>query len=186
MSTRPALVVVEFLGLLGFWLVLSGQYSPLFIAMGVISAVLVTALTHRVVAEALGPPGEGAADAPVRILRAIGYGFWLLSRIPPAGFQVAYYVLHPAMPIKPGVLRFRTSLRSQMARSALANSITLVPGTLTLRIIGDEFVVHAFVPSSAADLIKGGMQQRIARVFLEEERDDPEATWQPPEQGTSA
>ena len=186
MRSPTGLIVVEFLVLLGFWLVLSGQYSPMFIGMGAVSAALVTAYTYRLVMQGLGAPGRGLADAPIRAARAVAYGAWLLTRIPPAGVQVAYYVLHPAMPIKPGVLRFRTSLQSQMARAALANSITLVPGTLTLRVIDDEFVVHAFVPASAADLIQGGMQRRIAHAFLEEELDDPEATWQPPEQEASA
>lgn len=184
---RPkVLVAVEFVILLAFWLVLSGHYDPLFIAMGVVSAALVTALTHRLVLAMLGPGGRGLLDAPLRLLRIVEYGLWLLTRIVPSGVQIAYYVLHPRMPIEPGVLRFRTALRSQVARTALANSITLVPGTLTLRILGDEFVVHAFLPDSADDLIEGRMQRRIARVFLEEELDDPEATWQPPESGRPA
>ena len=185
MRTR-VIAAAEFVVLLAFWLLLSWQFTALFIVMGVASAALVTALTHRLVTEELGPAGQGLADGPLRLVRAIGYGAWLLTRIPPAGFQVAYYVLHPRMPIDPGVLRFRTSLQSKVARTALANSITLVPGTLTLRVIGDEFVVHAFVPSSASDLIENRMQQRIAHAFLEEEHVDPQAAWQPPERRAEA
>lgn len=166
--------------LLGFWLLISGQYNALFVAMGLASAALVTWATGDLVAASLGPPGRGVADLPRRAARSAWYLLWLLGQIPPAGLQIAYYILHPRMPIEPGVLRFRTDLRSQVARTLLANSITLVPGTLTLDVRGDELVVHAFVPGSAQDLIEGRMQRRIARVFLQQERDDVAARWETP------
>ncbi|MDQ1296879.1 MAG: multicomponent Na+:H+ antiporter subunit, partial [Bacteroidota bacterium] len=42
-----------------------------------------------------------------------------------ANFDVAYRVLHPAMPIKPGIVKVKTTLKSDMARTILANSITM-------------------------------------------------------------
>ena len=64
---------------------------------------------------------------------------WLLIYIPvfvyyciKANFQVVYLVLHPDMPIEPGIVKVRTTLRNPSAITALANSITLTPGTLTV------------------------------------------------------
>ncbi len=59
-----------------------------------------------------------------------------------ANFDVAYRVLHPRMPIKPGIVKVRTTLKSEFARMLLANSITMTPGTLTVDIIGDDFYIH--------------------------------------------
>lgn len=59
-----------------------------------------------------------------------------------ANFDVAYRVLHPAMPIRPGIVKIRTTLRSEFARTLLANSITMTPGTITVDIIGDEIYIH--------------------------------------------
>ena len=59
-----------------------------------------------------------------------------------ANFDVAYRVLHPAMPIKPGIVKVKTTLRSEFARTLLANSITMTPGTITVDIIGDEMYIH--------------------------------------------
>lgn len=59
-----------------------------------------------------------------------------------ANFDVAYRVLHPAMPIRPGIVKITTTLRSEFARTLLANSITMTPGTITVDIIGDEIFVH--------------------------------------------
>ena len=59
------------------------------------------------------------------------------------GLDVAYRVFHPAMPIKPGIVRFRSALRTDTGRSVLANSITLTPGTLTVDVSDDGvFYVH--------------------------------------------
>lgn len=59
-----------------------------------------------------------------------------------ANFDVAYRVLHPAMPIKPGIVRVKSSLKSEFAKMLLANSITMTPGTITVDIIDDDFYIH--------------------------------------------
>ena len=59
-----------------------------------------------------------------------------------ANLDVAYRVLHVDTPIRPGFVRVRTSLKSDMARTLLANSITLTPGTLTVDIDGRDLYVH--------------------------------------------
>lgn len=59
------------------------------------------------------------------------------------GADVAWRVLHPAMPIHPGIVRVRSRLKTDTGRTALANSITLTPGTLTLEVTGDgTFYIH--------------------------------------------
>ena len=52
------------------------------------------------------------------------------------------WVLHPAMPIRPGVVVIKTRLTSDIAKMILANSITLTPGTFTLDVVGDRLLIH--------------------------------------------
>ncbi|MFW5974873.1 MAG: Na+/H+ antiporter subunit E, partial [Bacteroidota bacterium] len=59
-----------------------------------------------------------------------------------ADFDVAYRVIHPAMPIKPGIVKVPLEVKSEIARTMLANSITMTPGTITVDIIGDDIFVH--------------------------------------------
>ena len=76
--------------------------------------------------------------------------FWLLLYIPvffyycvKANVQVVYLVLHPDMPIKPGIVKVTTKLTSESGITALANSITLTPGTLTVDVVNNnELYVH--------------------------------------------
>jgi multicomponent Na+:H+ antiporter subunit E len=65
-----------------------------------------------------------------------------------ANFDVAYRVLHPAMPIRPGIVKVKTTLKSEFARTLLANSITMTPGTITVDIIDDFFYIHWIYISS--------------------------------------
>ncbi len=66
-----------------------------------------------------------------------------------ANFDVAYRVLHPAMPIKPGIVKVKTTLKTDFAKMMLANSITMTPGTITVDVIDDNFYVHWIYVSSA-------------------------------------
>lgn len=67
------------------------------------------------------------------------FGWYVLK----GGIDVVYRVLHPAMPIHPGIVRVRSTLGSDTGRIVLANSITLTPGTLTVEVTPDGvFYVH--------------------------------------------
>jgi multicomponent Na+:H+ antiporter subunit E len=51
-----------------------------------------------------------------------------------ANLDVAYRVTHPDLPIKPGIVKVKTTLKSDTALTFLANSITLTPGTMSVDI----------------------------------------------------
>ena len=51
-----------------------------------------------------------------------------------ANLDVAYRVLHPRLPINPGIVKVKTELKSDTALTFLANSITLTPGTMSVDI----------------------------------------------------
>ena len=59
-----------------------------------------------------------------------------------ANIDVAYRVIHPKMPINPGIVVIKTVLKQDIAKMILANSITLTPGTFTLDIIDDILLIH--------------------------------------------
>jgi multicomponent Na+:H+ antiporter subunit E len=90
---------------------------------------------------------------------------------------VAYIVLHPKLPIEPGLLRFRTRLRSQVGHVILANSITLTPGTITVDLSDGTYLVHALVPGAAASLLEAKMQSKLEAIFGEPEEPQPEIRW---------
>jgi multicomponent Na+:H+ antiporter subunit E len=87
-----------------------------------------------------------------------------------ANFDVAYRVLHPAMPIRPGIVKVRTTLKSELAKTLLANSITMTPGTIAVDIIGDDLYIHWIYvrsedPEIYTGMITGAFEKYIKRII---------------------
>ena len=79
-------------------------------------------------------------------------------------------VLHPALPIKPGIVKVKTNLKTDVGRTTLANSITMTPGTITVDIIDDIIYVHWIYVSSTdpeiyTEKISGRFEKYIRRIF---------------------
>ena len=59
-----------------------------------------------------------------------------------SNIDVALRVINPKLPINPGIVTYKTELKSDTAKVFLANAITLTPGTLSIDVIGDELFIH--------------------------------------------
>ncbi|MEW6515832.1 MAG: Na+/H+ antiporter subunit E [candidate division FCPU426 bacterium] len=80
---------------------------------------------------------------PVRYFWFMVYLAVFLYHLVKANFDVAYRVLHPKIPIHPGIVKVKSTLKTETALTVLANSITLTPGTLTVEVLPDgTFYVH--------------------------------------------
>lgn len=79
---------------------------------------------------------------PRAFIYGIGYFFFFLGELVKANLDVAFRVLHPALPIEPGVVKVKTRLKTRLGRILLANSITLTPGTITLDVDGEDYYIH--------------------------------------------
>ncbi len=79
---------------------------------------------------------------PKRVAYSLAYVTYFIWAVIKSNLDVAYRVLAPSLPINPGIVTVKTSLKSRMGRLALANSITLTPGTITVDIKNDELVIH--------------------------------------------
>lgn len=129
--------------LFGFWLALSGHYTPLVTSFGVLSVVLVVYLSERM--DVLDQEGVPYHMVP----RLLFYVPWLLKEIFIANLVVAKVILDPELPISPRMVRFHGTQDTDAGRALYANSITLTPGTITTGVEGHDFQVHAL---RAADL----------------------------------
>jgi len=119
------------------WFFLTNSKAPQEIITGVLlSVVLGLVLSDYFIG--IGLP----APTPSRFFYLILYILFLFKEIIVSNFDVAYRVLSPSMPIRPGVVVVKTELKSDLAKLILANSITLTPGTFTLGFIGNNLLIH--------------------------------------------
>jgi multicomponent Na+:H+ antiporter subunit E len=133
--------------------------------VGLVVAFIVTLLTRD-----LFPDEIIKFVNPVRLFWAIIYLPYLIFYIILANFDVAYRVLNPNLPIAPGIVKVKTTLKSELAKTILANSITLTPGTLTVEIDEDDYYVHWIYistedPEKQRQIIIGRFERMLRRIF---------------------
>lgn len=92
-----------------------------------------------------------------------------------ANFDMAYRVLNPRLPIRPGIVKVKTSLRSDTGLTFLANSITLTPGTMTVDIDKENgFLYIHWINVQATDveiatkLVVQRFEPVLRKIFEEE------------------
>ena len=85
----------------------------------------------------------------IRTIRFIRFLPWLLWQIVLANIDLAIRTLHPKMPINPILINIKNNLKSDLGMVILANSITLTPGTVTIDINENEFLVHVISEKAA-------------------------------------
>ncbi|HHV15887.1 MAG TPA: Na+/H+ antiporter subunit E [Gelria sp.] len=142
-----------------FWVVLSWNFEPVFLSIGIICSLLVAYWSHDLL---IGEPDFGLTVR--RYLSLAKFVPWLLWQIILANLHVVYLTLNPKDLIEPIVIRFNPNLQTEMGVVILANSITLTPGTVTIMANKDEFIVHAITHRDAESLLQGEMQARVRDI----------------------
>jgi len=132
------------------WVLLSGHYTPFLLTLGVLSTVLSVSVALRM--EVVDKESHPVHLTP----RLFGYWAWLAREIVKASIDVTKRIWNPRMPITPAVFRLRASQPSELGQVIYANSITLTPGTVTMRLGDGELYVHAIAGDVGEDLAGGG------------------------------
>ena len=154
-----------FLFLMAIWLVFSGLFDAFHITLGVLSCGFVTYISCDLM---FPNQAETLATRMRQTYRLIGYLFWLLWQIVLSNIHLLKLTLAPGgmKELCPAIVKFKTPLKTDFEKFMLANSITLTPGTTTMKIEGDTFYIHAISKTTAAGL-DGEMDRRIAHIFAD-------------------
>jgi multicomponent Na+:H+ antiporter subunit E len=148
-----------------FWLLITLSLSLANIITGIVAAGATTLLFGKYFVTRVGLFLE-----PQRYGWLVVYIFIFLWECIKANFDVAYRVLHPAMPIKPGIVKVELGIKTDLARTMLANSITMTPGTIAVDVIGDVMFVHwIYVSSDDPNVysrkVSGRFEKYIKKIF---------------------
>ncbi|MBO4884539.1 MAG: Na+/H+ antiporter subunit E [Clostridia bacterium] len=122
------------------WFIFNERVSLELAVVGLVACALVELFTWKI----LGVVRRKRIKTYFRLIAgAAGYGWMLLKQIFRCNAAVIRLILSPALEVEPELHTFRTKLKTDAARVALANSITLTPGTITCGLEDDMFCVHA-------------------------------------------
>lgn len=140
------------------WPFAEGKIDIQVIIAGLIASLIVAILFHEIL-----PQEHIVFISPVRIFWTVVYIPVFFYYVIKANFDVVYRALHPRMPINPGIVKIKTNLKTQSGITALANSITLTPGTLTVDLTDDGFLYVHWINVKSDDVDKA--TEFIARRF---------------------
>jgi multicomponent Na+:H+ antiporter subunit E len=140
---------VTFLLAFGAWIFFTASLNM----QELVAGVLVSLVIAYIAKDFIFHEKPGKALNPVRWARFVAYFFvWLYLEIL-ASLDVAYRIITGK--VNPAIVRIPTGFRSDIGKTLLGNSITLTPGTLTIR-AGDNMCIHwiAYHP-----------KRRVGRLF---------------------
>ncbi len=115
------------------WVAITDIKSYEEVLVGLVLAVLISLLAGHFLITT-----EKSQHPIRRILYFFIYIFKFFWEMIKANFEVAYLVIHPNLPIRPGIVKIKTKLKKDSAITILSNSITLTPGTLTVDVNKEE------------------------------------------------
>ena len=145
------------------WLLLSGHFTALLIALGVASSLAAVSIARRM--DLIDHEGH-----PVHLgWRGLTYLPWLIWEIVKANIDVARIILSPSLPISPVLFRLHADQKTGLGHVIYANSITLTPGTVTVDLVGHVLDVHALTREAADELENGRMNARVTEMEGHEE-----------------
>ena len=166
---RVVLFAISFV----FWILLVWPVSPVdgrLLIGDIVVGLVVAAFVALVM-------GEMIRANLIRLLNPRSW-FWLIVYqfvfayyVVKGGLDVAYHVLHPAVPIRPGIVKVRSVLKTETARTVLACAITLTPGTLTVDLTDDGYMyihwinVKAEGVEEATKIIAERFEWFLQRIF---------------------
>ena len=138
-KTKLPAVVSTFCLCFVFWLLLTWSFTAQeMIAGAVVSLAVALFTSHFFIHE----------DAfwllrPAKLAALISYAFVFLAELVKANVDVAGRCFAGCRDVNPGIVKVPVDLKGDYAEDMLANSITLTPGTYTVKLEGKEYAVHA-------------------------------------------
>lgn len=167
---NPILAWLElFLIILVVWFILSGIFKFPFVIYGLLAASVISYLSLKPCKFKGIKTDRTYYIFHVNPFRFLFYFVWLMGEVIKSALSVAKVVLIGEKAMNPQILWFKADYDNPTAKSLLANSITLAPGSVTLDIFENGvYSVHALTDIATEGIMDGRMQKKIASLFNEE------------------
>ncbi len=124
--------------LFGFWVLLNGKWN---LEIAIVGLIVCAALYAFMVAF-MGYSPKKEWQLVIRLPKIVGYFFYLVKEIFLSAWATMKLIWSPEKEIEPRVTSFRTRLKTDAGKVVLANSITMTPGTITVDVQDDLFLIH--------------------------------------------
>ncbi len=168
-TTFPA-VLATFVVCFLFWMLLDFSFKPEELIAGAIVSLAVALFSARFFIH----EKAGWFFNPLRLVKLLG--FWCVTfpvELWKANVDMARRCFTGCTNINPGIVKVPVDLKSDYGRAALANAITLTPGTMTLDIAEQEGQTYYYIHwinvtatgEEAGEAIKGRLEKGLKGVW---------------------
>ena len=168
-TTFPA-VLATFVVCFAFWILLTWKFTVQELAAGAVVSLAVALFSARFFIH----EKAGWLFNPVKFFNLLGY--WLFTfpvELVKANVDMAKRCFTGCTDINPGIVKVPVDLKSDYGQAALANSITLTPGTITMDIAEQDgqtwYYIHWIDVKAegeeAGEAIKGRLERGVRRFW---------------------
>lgn len=161
LKPRKNILIIFFL-LLFFWSIIDGKLTVESIILGTAASIIIIYLNRDI----MFTIDDGG---PVTLRYLWHYSTLiavLVVEIVKSNINVAKIVLNPKMPIEPSFVRVPVRFKKDFNKVLYGNVVTLTPGTLTVDIDEDEYIIHALTKEAAEGLHGSELEKHV--LLLEE------------------
>ena len=142
------------------WVIFNGQFTLEIAAFG----VAIAGLMYWFLCKFLNYRPRTDLILAKKFFQMLHYVFVLFKEIIKANFVVIKMIMSSRYEIEPAVVRFKTDLKTTPARIMLANCITLTPGTITVSLEENEYVVHCLDESLAEGIQNSDLAEILKKI----------------------
>ena len=146
------------------WIIFNGAVTTEICIFGLVIAGVIFAFTCRFMDYSV----KKRASVPAHFQNAAVH-FVLVREIIKANFAVIHMILSEKEEIEPALVSFHTDMKTQAGKAFLANAITLTPGTITVTLEDQEYLVHCLDESLAAGMDSSVLADLLKDMEKQEE-----------------
>ncbi len=141
------------------WVIFNGAFTLEICLFGIVIAAVIFWFTCRFMDYSV----KKEMQIYRKLLKMIRYAFVLLQEIVKANFMVISMILTDRDEPEPVLVHYKAPMKTPTGRAFLANAITLTPGTITVTLENDEYLVHCLDESLAE-----GVDQSVFVTLLQD------------------
>ncbi len=124
--------------------------------------LILIAVTSATLASLILVPSSGLSMSPIGWIRFIPF---FLGQSVLGGADVALRAITPTPRLDPGYVEYRFRLDAPPARVFVANTMSLMPGTLSVLLEGDQLQMHVLDTAMPAADRAREVEEHVARMF---------------------
>lgn len=141
------------------WIIFNGRISLEIVITGAIISTFLCFFAYKFL--------EYSFIKEYRVIKKFGsilsFAFFMIAEVIKANYKVIFYILSPKYEVEPRMISFKSNLSTDILRTTLANAITITPGTITVSLDEDKYLVHC-LDVDLSNLKESSAEKKLLRI----------------------